>query len=261
MAAGEVDHPAVARGVAYLAETQDEDGAVGRGALSRRPASRASSTCATTAIRSSSRSGRWRATATSAQQQPARRVRDVSVGAGWQSLEALPLLMVTGLLQRSRASLAGRGHRPSSAGPATPSGLRAPARRAVDHGKRPRHRLRFGIAGGLDRLRCSAGDLRGRERDQSPSGCALADRAGAVQGAGRRTAIGRRAIVGGRSPAPSDDRSRRRATRSRCTARPARSAVDMESHVAARVAARHGLPFAALRVISDPASRSLPAWR
>lgn len=35
-------------------------------------------------------------------------------------------------------------------------------------------------------------------------------------------------------------------------------AVDMESHVAARLAARYGLPFAALRVISDPAERGLP---
>lgn len=35
-------------------------------------------------------------------------------------------------------------------------------------------------------------------------------------------------------------------------------AVDMESHVAARVAARHRLPFAAARVISDPAHRTLP---
>lgn len=35
-------------------------------------------------------------------------------------------------------------------------------------------------------------------------------------------------------------------------------AVDMESHIAARVAARHGLPFAALRVISDSADETLP---
>ena len=35
-------------------------------------------------------------------------------------------------------------------------------------------------------------------------------------------------------------------------------AVDMESHVAARLAALHGVPFAALRVIADPAERSLP---
>jgi hypothetical protein len=35
-------------------------------------------------------------------------------------------------------------------------------------------------------------------------------------------------------------------------------AVDMESHIAARVAARHGVPFAALRVISDAADEALP---
>ena len=35
-------------------------------------------------------------------------------------------------------------------------------------------------------------------------------------------------------------------------------AVDMESHVAARVALRHDLPFAALRVVCDPAHRALP---
>ena len=35
-------------------------------------------------------------------------------------------------------------------------------------------------------------------------------------------------------------------------------AVDMESHVAAGFAAEHGLPFAALRVISDGADRALP---
>jgi hopanoid-associated phosphorylase len=35
-------------------------------------------------------------------------------------------------------------------------------------------------------------------------------------------------------------------------------AVDMESHVAARVASAHGLPFAALRVMSDAADRTLP---
>ena len=35
-------------------------------------------------------------------------------------------------------------------------------------------------------------------------------------------------------------------------------AVDMESHVAAAFAAQHGLPFAAVRVICDPAHRALP---
>jgi hopanoid-associated phosphorylase len=39
------------------------------------------------------------------------------------------------------------------------------------------------------------------------------------------------------------------------------AAVDMESHVAARVAARHGLPFAVMRVVSDTTERDLaPAF-
>jgi adenosylhomocysteine nucleosidase len=37
------------------------------------------------------------------------------------------------------------------------------------------------------------------------------------------------------------------------------AAVDMESHIAARAAARTGLPLAVLRVIADPAERALPA--
>jgi adenosylhomocysteine nucleosidase len=35
-------------------------------------------------------------------------------------------------------------------------------------------------------------------------------------------------------------------------------AVDMESHIASRVAARHGLPYAILRTISDSADHALP---
>jgi adenosylhomocysteine nucleosidase len=35
-------------------------------------------------------------------------------------------------------------------------------------------------------------------------------------------------------------------------------AVDMESHVVARAAARHGVPVAAIRVVVDPAERSIP---
>ena len=36
------------------------------------------------------------------------------------------------------------------------------------------------------------------------------------------------------------------------------AAVDTESHVAAAIAAKHGLPFAAFRVVADSARRSLP---
>ncbi len=36
------------------------------------------------------------------------------------------------------------------------------------------------------------------------------------------------------------------------------AAVDMESHVTARLASLYGVPFAALRVVADPAERTLP---
>ena len=64
MAAGEVDHPAVERGIAWLQQAPGRDGPVAAGCLYRRRLSRASSTCATTATRNTSRCGRWRAIAT-----------------------------------------------------------------------------------------------------------------------------------------------------------------------------------------------------
>jgi adenosylhomocysteine nucleosidase len=36
------------------------------------------------------------------------------------------------------------------------------------------------------------------------------------------------------------------------------AAVDMESHIVARVAAAHGLPYAVFRIISDTAAQTLP---
>ena len=36
-------------------------------------------------------------------------------------------------------------------------------------------------------------------------------------------------------------------------------AVDMESHILAQIAARHGVPFLILRAIADPAERGIPA--
>lgn len=44
-------------------------------------------------------------------------------------------------------------------------------------------------------------------------------------------------------------------------ARTGAHAVDTESHIAARVAARHGLPLAAIRIVSDTAAQALhPAF-
>ena len=50
------------------------------------------------------------------------------------------------------------------------------------------------------------------------------------------------------------DREAKAALRARTRA----SAVDMESHIAARVARNKGVPFAALRIVSDSAHRTLP---
>jgi adenosylhomocysteine nucleosidase len=49
-----------------------------------------------------------------------------------------------------------------------------------------------------------------------------------------------------------------RETKEKLRARTRASAVDMESHIAARVARTKGVPFAALRIVSDGAHRTLP---
>jgi adenosylhomocysteine nucleosidase len=54
--------------------------------------------------------------------------------------------------------------------------------------------------------------------------------------------------------APVADRAAKRALHVRTGAH----AVDMESHIAARAAAHRKIPFAALRVVADPAERQLP---
>jgi len=71
-------------------------------------------------------------------------------------------------------------------------------------------------------------------------------------------ALGRRRVVRGGLAGVEEvvvARARKAALRSHTGA----AAVDMESHIAAAYATEAGLPFAAVRVISDPADRSLPA--
>ncbi|HEY6578868.1 MAG TPA: hypothetical protein VIY09_06060, partial [Rhizomicrobium sp.] len=58
--------------------------------------------------------------------------------------------------------------------------------------------------------------------------------------------------------AGSDTMTADRDAKARLRAATGASAVDMESHVAARVARSRGFPFAALRVVSDGAQRTLP---
>jgi hopanoid-associated phosphorylase len=109
----------------------------------------------------------------------------------------------------------------------------------------------FGVAGGLDPL-LLPGDLviasavvtdQGRYRtDEAWARALLAALPGAVHAE----------ISGMEAPLaePADKRALRRAHRT--------AAVDTESHIAAAIAARRGVPFAAVRVVLDPAHRSLP---
>ncbi len=111
--------------------------------------------------------------------------------------------------------------------------------------------ISFGVAGGL------APDLR-------PGDVCVADGVVAPDG----TPLATDAAWAGRLTAALGARAGRFATADApVTGIPAKAAlhrqtgaitVDMESHVAAAMAARHGLPFAALRVVTDPAGRALP---
>ncbi len=48
--------------------------------------------------------------------------------------------------------------------------------------------------------------------------------------------------------------------KSRAFAATQAAAVDMESHIAVKLAAQYGLPFAVLRAVADPADMDIPAW-
>lgn len=166
--------------------------------------------------------------------------------------EPLPVLMVTGLAKEMRLAEGPGLMAIASGGDANRLRRRlsdrvAPGCRAV---------LSFGIAGGLDPS-LSAGDIviatgviaNGARWAAHP---ALADQLAASLAAGGVKSK-RADIAGVDAPllTPSDKSATRLATGA--------AAVDMESHVACEFAARHGLMFAALRIICDPATRSIPA--
>jgi len=174
-----------------------------------------------------------------------------AVSAGGR-IDPRPVLIVTGLVQEARIA-AGPGMAVicSSSDPRQLRALLATLDPSSFRGV-----ISFGVAGGLDPA-LKSGDvvvatevLAGDGRWLA--GLALNDELVA------RLAMGRRRVVRG-GLAGVEQVIGARAGKAALWSETGAAAVDMESHIAAAYAEESGLPFAALRVISDPASRALPA--
>jgi adenosylhomocysteine nucleosidase len=179
----------------------------------------------------------------------------VKLGAGVSAsvgkLDPRPVLIVTGLIQEARiASGPGMTVICSSSDPQQLRALLTVFDPATIRGV-----ISFGVAGGLDPTLKSgdvvvatevlAGDARWL------AGLSLNDDLIASMG------LGRRRIVRGRL-AGAEQVVAARHLKAALHLETGAAAVDMESHIAAEYAANAGLPFAALRVVSDPAHRALP---
>jgi adenosylhomocysteine nucleosidase len=167
-------------------------------------------------------------------------------------IDPRPILIVTGLIQEARIA-AGPGMTVICSS-SDPQQLRALL--TVLDSTTIRGVISFGVAGGLDpslksgdvvvATEVMAGDGRWL------AGLSLSDDLISGITLGRRRIV-RAGLAGVEEVVVA--RARKAALRSDTGA----AAVDMESHIAAAYAAEAGLPFAAVRVISDPADRSLPA--
>ena len=164
-----------------------------------------------------------------------------------------PVLAVTGLA-RERRMAAGAGVEAVGAG-GNPHRLRQLLDARVPPGCRAV--VSFGIAGGLDPA-LKPGDVVVGTGVVSEDGRRAADLDLSATLLNRLSGIGSRVIAADLAGVDTavlavDGKTELRATTGA-------AAVDMESHVAAAFAGQHGLPFAALRVICDPASQALPAF-
>jgi hopanoid-associated phosphorylase len=174
---------------------------------------------------------------------------DVSAG---DRIDRRPVLIVTGLVQEARIA-AGPGMTVICSS-SDPQQLRALL--TVFDPSTIRGVISFGVAGGLDPSLKSgdvvvatevlAGDTRWL------AGLALNEEMIAS------VALGRRRVVRG-GLAGVEQVVAASALKAALHLETGAAAVDMESHIAAAYAAEAGLPFAALRVISDPATRALPS--
>ncbi len=166
-------------------------------------------------------------------------------------IDPRPVLIVTGLMQEARIA-AGPGMTVICSS-SDPQQLRALL--TVFDPATIRGVISFGVAGGLDPTLKSgdvvvatevlAGDARWL------AGLPLNEELIASVG------LGRRRIVRGRLAGAEQVVSARH-VKAALHSETGAAAVDMESHIAADYAEKSGLPFAALRVISDPATRALP---
>lgn len=170
---------------------------------------------------------------------------------GGDKADLRPLLIVTGLLQEARIA--------TGAGLVVCSSSNTGQLRSLLTLVDPnsiRGVISFGVAGGLDP------DLRTGDVVVASDVMAGAGRWGTLAALNEdlvnRLTSGRRRVVSGTLVGAEEvlvGHSFKAVLRSETGA----IAVDMESHIAAAYAEEVGLPFAALRVISDPAHRALPA--
>ncbi|WP_183258453.1 phosphorylase [Bradyrhizobium sp. CIR48] len=168
------------------------------------------------------------------------------------AIDPRPILIVTGLVQEARIA-AGPGMAVICSS-SSPTQLRALL--TVVDPETIRGVISFGVAGGLDpSLRSGDVVLATEVLDGDTrwaAGLSLGDEL--ID----RLTSGRRRVVRG-SLAGAEEVVTKRACKAALHSETGASAVDMESHIAAAYAAEAGLPFAAVRVISDPAHRALPA--
>jgi adenosylhomocysteine nucleosidase len=180
----------------------------------------------------------------------------VKLGA-WQGrsvgnpIDPRPVLIVTGLAQEARIA-AGPGMTVVCSS-SDPQQLRALL--TVFDPSTIRGVISFGVAGGLDPA-LKSGDVVVATEVLAGDTRWLADLE-LNEEMIASVAMGRRRVVRG-GLAGVEQVIAARAVKAALRLETGAAAVDMESHIAAAYAAEARLPFAALRVISDPASRALP---